>query len=226
MDIRPAPTTGTEVSRWRTTKTLATGTMSASGVGVSVAQTATGQTTLALATGAAAASATGIGLIAAAGALALGTTVLAARSAHKSRIHRNNLAQIFERRDSYACGPIEPGGPVNPYHHYVLANEVLPYIISKKGAKFHRKVVAAVPVLGGVESVRAGVKSLYKRARGTRGANRRNAARWLGWHLISHNCGLAQAIVSDLYSFEEMLWLKDLSLSELVPLLEDKMKST
>ena len=150
MDIRPAPTMGTEVSRWRTAKTAATGTMSASGVGVSIAQTATGQTTLALATGAAAASATGIGLVAAAGALALGTSVLAARSAHKSRVHRNNLAQIYERRDAYACGPIEPGGEVNRFHHQVVANEILPYIVSKKGSKYHRKVVAAVPVAGGI----------------------------------------------------------------------------
>ncbi len=226
MDIRPAPTMGTEVSRWRTTKQAATGTMAVGGVGVSIAQTATGQTTLALATGAAAASATGIGLVAAAGALALGTSVLAARSAHKSRIHRNNLAQIYERRDAYACGPVEMGGEVNRFHHQVVANEVLPYIISKKGSKYHRKVVSAVPVLGGLESARAGAKSLYKRARGTRGVNRRNATHWLGWHLITHNCGMSQAIVSDLYSFEEMLWLQSLNLKELIPLLEEKMRST
>jgi hypothetical protein len=226
VDIRPAPTMGTQVSRWRTTKGAATGTMGVSSIGVSAAQTATGQTTVALATGTAAASATGIGLVVAAGALLVGTSVLSARSAHKSRIHRNNLNKIYERRAAYACGPIQSGDEVNRFHHDVVANEVLPYIVSKKSAKFHRKVVGAVPIVGSAETARSAVKSLYKRARGTKGQNRRNGAHWLGHHLITHNCGLSQAIVADLYSFEEMLWLQSLKLSELIPLLMDKMKST
>jgi hypothetical protein len=44
--------------------------------------------------------------------------------------------------------------------------------------------------------------------------------------LINCNCGLAQAIVAELYSFEEMVWIKDQKGSEVIKLLEDKMKST
>ena len=161
----------------------------------------------------------------AAGVLTVGSSVLAARSAHKSRIHRNNLTSIYERRHSFACGPVEPGGEVNHFHHDVIANEVLPYIISKKSSKYHRKVVQATGVLSILETARSAGKSLYKRARGTRGENRKNAAMWLGTHLISCNCGMAQAIVADLYSFEEMLWLQTLDLNELVPLLMEKMRS-
>jgi hypothetical protein len=51
-------------------------------------------------------------------------------------------------------------------------------------------------------------------------------ASWLAVDLITHNCALAQAIVANLYSFEEMLWLQRLDSEELIPLLEEKMKST
>jgi hypothetical protein len=225
MDVRPAPSTGKEVSRWRLTKQLNTGTIGVGSVGVGIAQTVTGQTTVALATGAAAASATGIGLVVAAGALTLGAAALAGRSAHKSRTHRNNLASIYERRNGFACGPVTPGGEENHFHHDVIANEVLPYIISKKNSKFQRKVVQATGVLAPLETARSIGKSLYKTAMGTKGDNRKNAAMWLGTHLISDNCAMAQAIVADLYSFEEMLWLQTLDLKELVPLLMEKMRS-
>lgn len=225
MDIREPAIRPKAVSRWRTTKVAATSTMGAASVGVAVAQTATGQTTLALATGAAAASATGIGLVVAAGALTIGTSALAARSAYKTKAHRDNLMAIYERRHSYSCTCVCEGDEINLFQHKVIAEDVLPYIISKKGSKYHRKIAVASVAFSGVEAARSMGKSIYKRIRGTRGRNRRKAAIWLGDHLITHNCGLAQAIVADLYSYEEMLWMQTLDLKDLIPLLMNKMRS-
>jgi hypothetical protein len=226
MDIQPPPD-GTPVNRWRTAKRTGKVGLTVAGVGVQVAQYATGASTLALVTAGAAASATGIGLIVTGAALTLSTAVLSARSANKSRVHRNHLQAIQDRVNTYACNPIDNDkASLREMEHQVVATGVLPYLIEQKSTKYHRKVVGAVPGLGLVESVRAVGKKAYKAATGTLGVKRHRAARWLALHLISHNCGLSQAIVAELYSFEEMLWIKDQDFKEVVKLLEDKMKST
>jgi hypothetical protein len=43
---------------------------------------------------------------------------------------------------------------------------------------------------------------------------------------MTHNCGLAQSIVAELYSFEEMLWLLEKDTDTATPLLMKKMAST
>jgi hypothetical protein len=197
------------------------------GVGVQVAQQATGASTLALLTAGAAASATGIGLIVTGAALTLSTSILSARSAYKSREHRNHLQAIQDRVNAYACMSIDgKDAALRPIEHQTIADGVLPYLIEQKSTKYHRKVVGAMPGLGLLESVRAVGNKAYKAYSGTLGVKRKRAARWLAWHLITHNCGLAQAIVAELYSFEEMLWIKDQEFKDVVGLLEDKMKST
>lgn len=216
------------MNRWRTAKIAGKAGLAAAGVGVQVAQYATGASTLALLTAGAAASATGIGLIVTGAALTLSTSVLSARSANKSRLHRNHLQDIQKRVNSYACGPIDANdqASLRQTEHQVIADGVLPYLIQQKSTKYHRKVVGAVPGVGLLETVRAVGRKAYKAYTGELGVKRHRAARWLALHLITHNCGLAQAIVAELYSFEEMLWIKDQEFKEVIKLLEDKMKST
>lgn len=216
------------MNRWRTAKRTGKVGLTVAGVGVQVAQYATGASTLALVTAGAAASATGIGLIVTGAALTLSTSILSARSAYKSREHRNHLQAIQDRVNAYACMSIDANdrASLRPIEHQVIADGVLPYLIEQKSTKYHRKVVGAVPGVGLLESVRAIGKKAYKAATGTLGVKRHRAARWLALHLITHNCGLAQAIVAELYSFEEMLWIKDQEFTEVIKLLEDKMKST
>lgn len=220
--------TGKVVSRWAEAKKVGKAGLTLSGIGVQVAQQATATpSVIALATAGAAASATGIGLIVTGAVLTLGTSAFAATAAHKSRIHRNNLEAIYERRNCYGCTPVDMDeGELNRFHHRYISEEVLPYIIDKKSSKYHRKVVSAVPGLGMLETMRAVGKNLSKRAAGTLGQDRRNAASWIAQHLITHNCGLVQAIVAELYSFEEMLWIKDQDSDEVITLLMPKIKST
>jgi hypothetical protein len=225
MEIQPPPQ-GKPVNRWTTAKRVGKVGLSAAGTGVTVAQYATGISTIAILTAGAAASATGIGLIVTGAALTLTTSTLSAVSAAKSRKHRNNLQAIYDRRNAYACGPVELKGPTDATEHHCLAEAVLPYIIQQKSTKFHRKVVGAVPGVGLLETARAIGKKAYKAATGTLGVNRKRAATWLARHLITHNCGLAQSIVAELYSFEEMLWIKDQEMDQVVQLLEKKLAST
>lgn len=212
------------ISRWRKTKKSSKAAMNLGSAGIQVAQSATGTGTIALATGAAAASATGIGLIVAGGCLTLTANTLSAVSAVKTRHHVDNLVKILGRPASYPCAGLN--GARNEREHTEISVRVLPYIIEKKERKFARKVVGAIPVVGMVETARAVGKNIFKRIAGTIHEDRRQASLWLGIHLITHNCALAQAIVAELYSFEEMLYLQTLDSDDLIPLLMEKMKST
>jgi len=223
------------VNRWRSAKQTAKAGMTASSVGVSVAGQALHVPNVALLAAGAAASATGIGLVVTGAALTLTASTLSAVSAHKSRLHRNALGEIQKRANAYECTPLVDNNPdiedrqitvQDAAGHQNLVDVVLPYAIAQKGSKYHRKVVGAVPVVGLVESLRAVGNKAYKMAKGTQGVERKAHARSLAGHLITHDCALAQAIVAELYGFEEMLWLKDQDYDEVVRLLEDKLKST
>ena len=195
----------------------------------------TGATFLAAATGAAVAvSATGVGLIATSVGIAVTTSVLAGRSAWKTKKHLDGLQDIYDKRGSKSfsepqlCQMASKTAKTQAAYiqHDMIANLVLPYIIHKKDAKFKRKVVTAVPFLGAVETARAVVKKAYKYASGTLGVNRRNAASWLACHLITCDCALVQAIVSELYCVGEMEWLKYQKYGIVIEYLEQKLKST
>lgn len=233
----PSNTSGATkpVNRWRSAKQVAKGGMAVSSTGVSVAGQALGVPNVALLAAGAAASATGIGLVVTGAALTLTASTLSAVSAHKSRLHRNALGEIQKRVNAYECWPLIDNNPdiesrqftvQDAAEHQKLVDAVLPYAIAQKSSKYHRKVVGAVPVVGLLESVRAVGKKAYKMAKGTQGVERKAHARALASHLITHDCALAQAIVAELYSFEEMLWLKDQDYDEVVRLLEEKLKST
>ena len=120
---------------------------------------------------------------------------------------------------------VDAGLPPNLQQHNTVCDEVLPYIIAKKDAKFHRKVASSVPGVGLLEGIRGVGKKGYKWFSGTLGVNRTNAAQWLAVHLITHKCQIAEAIVSELYSPEECLVLQTFNSDKLVPFLMDKMKS-
>jgi hypothetical protein len=210
----------------------------AASAGLTVAQNVTGASTQALVLGGlAAVSATGVGLIVTAGALTIATSVLNATSAWKTKGHITELQNIYTHRnlspfnDEDYCQQI-PALDVavktreSYVQHDMIANQVLPYIISKKKAKFARKVVAAVPVVGSIETLRALGKKGYKAVKGTLGANRANAAGWIASHLITCDCLLAQAIVAELYSAAEMEWLKGQRYEDITDYLALKLKST
>ncbi|MCO1335112.1 hypothetical protein MO867_12300 [Microbulbifer sp. OS29] len=220
IDIRPPQNFGKVVSRHRTAKMVAGTVGSAAYYGTWGAQTATGATLTGLATGTAVAtSATGIGLIVAGTALSVGYAGLAARSAYKTHNHLNALKKIYASRKTYDC-PCQ--GSIA--HDYV-SGQVLPYIIQQKTKKLHRKMVESAPGISTAEYTRKALKNIYKRTRGTLGKKRTFAAEWLAQHLISHDCELANAIVAELYSEEEMLWIRTQDNDVVAPLLELKLKS-
>jgi hypothetical protein len=199
------------------------------------AQLGTHTGTIALVTGAAGASATGIGLVVAGGALTLGTSIFAARSAYKTSGHQRVLERLHRGSTGTVCNQLaqeisEWGTremlPRDHHEHNIVANEVLPYIILQKASKFQRKVFSSVPGLGLLETARAVGNKAYKALKGTLGEERTNAARWLARHLITHNCALAQGIVVELYSFDEFVVMQTFESDKLVPLLADKMRST
>ncbi len=144
-------------------------------------------------------SATGIGAVAVAGTYAVGSSIAAGVSAYKTNQHINNLKFI------HGNGPAHASCDGCRLQHDTIYNAVLPYIINKKQRKLRRKGEQIVPVLGGMAtSLETGARSIYKRLRGTRSVERHWHAQVLTIHLISCHCGLADAIVSELWSPEEM----------------------
>ena len=198
--------------------------MIASSIGVSTAQMATGATTtkvvLSLAAGTAV-GATGIGLLVGAGAITLASGVQAGRAAYKTNAHINNLKQIKADAGKYSC-PYKNG-----HDHNTLVNIILPYIIEKKRAKLHRytAVAGTLGTYGTVESSRAVLKKAYKYFNGTLGKNRTYYASVLARHFLKCECGVADAIVGELYSEEEMNYMTHMTHAAVTELLKDKMKS-
>jgi len=236
------PPPSVAVNRWTNPRYFKRGGkigMAAASAGVSVAQNlVSGSSAQALVVGGlAAVSATGVGLIASAAALTVATSVLNATSAWKTKGHINGLQKIYDDRNSAPLNDEDycqqlPGNGIDMktraayIEHDMIANQVLPYIIHKKTAKYHRKIVGAIPLLATVETVRAVSKKAYKAAAGTLGANRTSAAGWMACHLITCDCLLVQAIVSELYSEPEMEWLKVQPYEDLTDYLALKLKST
>jgi hypothetical protein len=208
-------------------KKVASKGLDAAGPSVTVGSSAAGTGTIALATGAAAASATGIGLVvvgtlATAGAAA--KSIVAARS---SKQHRDGLMMIdiVRRWREYPCMiPPEAEGETDIMAHNRIAFNVLPYAIEQKDKKYHRKAIGSVPVLG---TVPMAIRQAWRAARKEhRGELRTQMAYELAVHLITHNCGLAQVIVAELFSsYEKMLWMLDQDTEVLTPLIAEKLKS-
>lgn len=198
------------------------------GVGVQVTQTALGTTTIvALLTAGAAASATGIGLIVGGAVVTLGSITASARSAYKTYKHIKGLDALQARVKSLPCDGIAANGSKTGQDaaEHAAVIEALDYVISKKERKLDKKVAGSVGGGIGVSAYSIG-KSLYKRFKGTRGVNRTAQANVVARHLVTHNCALAQGIVAELYSVDEMLWMLQQDSATVAGLVAAKMKST
>ena len=218
------------VNRHRTEKRIVSGIATGLSVGNSAAQLATGTSSLAVAGAVvvgAAVSATGIGLVAAGAAMTVGSMVSNARSLSKTIEHRTNLKIIKLRYDAHEydnCRCRTYIGGMRKDHQWIGMN-VLPYIISQKYEKQIKKGVGVVPLAGvGVTAYSIG-RWVYKTASGTKGTMRSFAAHVLARHLVTHDCKLAEDIVSELLSAVEMVKLKTQDSDVVGAAIKDKMKS-
>lgn len=220
QSLHPPLDGGGDVDRHRGMKRLGNYTAQAGTAGNLVASNALHVGGLALIGGAV--SATGIGLVAAGGALAVGSMVKSGRSWSKTSAHLEGLRAILLHKDEYTCIAL-PGAPADgrvTEHEYV-ANQILPYIISQKDKKLTRKKIGTFG--GGV------FVSLYQVGHAAfkkdRGKLRSYYAHVLATHLITHNCGLADDIVAELYSEPECEVIKRMDSDRAGDLLMDKMRS-
>jgi hypothetical protein len=161
---------------------------------IQVLQQATHTSTVALAGTGAAASATDIGLLVTGAVITLATAGLSAVSAHKSRLHRACSQEMYDRRNTYVCGPVDISdrSGVDRVAHKCIAEEVLPYLIEQKNKKYHRKAVGAVPGLSVAVTLRRATNNIYERLGKTIGKDRTYSAQMLAIHLITHNCSVTR----------------------------------
>ncbi len=207
------------------TKKVASKALDAAGPGIGAGTTATGTGAIALATGAAAASATGIGIVVVGGLATLGAAAKSVVAAKSSKGHRDALDTMYKRYREYSCFiPPDTEGDADAMAHERIGSNVLPYAVEQKNQKYHRKAVGAVPVLG---TVPMAARQLYRAVtKEDKGVLRGKMAYELAVHLVTHNCALAQAIVSELFSsYEKMLWMLDQDTDTIAPLIAEKLKS-
>jgi len=198
--------------------------------GVTIGQTATSAShfaTLAAAT-VTGASAAGFGLIVVGGVMMISGAVKDGVAWKKTKAHVRGLKQIVESGNC-ECFHCNIDMVAVQGEHTIIKNKVLPYIISKKQSKQSRKAMSSFgAALGGglAQAMRGLAKGGWKKVRGTKGRNRKYASQWLTHHFLTHDCELANAIVAELYSEDEMMWLKTQKPDVVVDLLMEKMKST
>ena len=193
-----------QLGDWGTAKSLAKGGM-AVGSGAFQTATNTGFSTMAYTAatgGSVALSATGVGAVAVAGAYAVGSSVLAGVSVYKTQQHIQNLENILAKSGNGFC-------ECNSVDHCSIRSQILPYIISQKKRKMRRKSEQTVPLLGSLcTTAETGIRSIYKRIAGKRGTERHHHALILTRHLITGTCDLAEDIVAELWSQDEMLAIR------------------
>ncbi len=212
------------VGRHKAAKTRGKIGKAATSHGVSITQMATDASsykTVAALVGGCAVGGTGIGLLIGAGVLTLTAGGMAGRSAYKTNQHINYLKQIQRSARAMDCSS------KNPQHDFVV-QQVLPYIISKKQAKLHRKALVAgsLGVGSALETARAATKKAYKYCiKGDLGKARDLHARALAYHFTECDCELSNEIVAELYSDEIMQHMKGLPFLAVAELIKDKMKS-
>jgi hypothetical protein len=108
------------------------------------------------------------------------------------------------------------------HDHEWLGTKVLPYIISQKTEKAVKKGVGVLPGVGLLTNIYRLGRFAFKKDRGKK---RGYYAYVLTRHLITHDCMLAGAIVSQLFSGDEMLTLRMFASDESSPIIATKMKS-
>ncbi|WP_281648668.1 hypothetical protein [Parendozoicomonas sp. Alg238-R29] len=144
--------------------------------------------------------------------------VLAAKSLRSTVHHVKGLKKIKSAVRSFQCD----GDQVV---HQTIASVVLPAIIMKKEKKVRKKCTASTVVLSPLVSLEEGARSVYKRATGTRSKQRHFHCEILTTHLVLCHCGLAEAIVTELWGEEEMTHLRAMSSNEAGPHIFEKMSS-
>ena len=188
-------------------KQVASKGLDTAGPGITTYTTATGGGAIALATGAAAASATGIGLVVAGALATVGASAKSIVAARSSKHHHDTLAKMQQRKNAYACVlPEGVDGERDIMAHERIGANVLPYAVEQKDKKYVRRGIGAVPVLG---SLPMKIHQAYRAAtKENKGVLRNQMAYELAVHLVTHNCGLAQGIVAELFSsYEKMRWM-------------------
>lgn len=108
--------------------------------------------------------------------------------------------------------------------HHTIGTQILPYIIQQKTEKAVKKGVGSVG-LGALTTLYTMGRSAYKSLAGTKGKMRNVHAHVLARHLITHQCPLADAIVTELLSWQEMMILKGKDSDVVGAAIADKMKS-
>lgn len=157
----------------------------------------------------------------------LGSITASARSAYKTYKHIKGLDALQARAKSLPCDGIGADGSKTKQDaaEHAAVMDALDYVISKKEKKLDKKVAGSFG--GGIGVTAFSIsKSLYKRWKGTKGVNRTAQAHVVARHLVTHNCALAQGIVAELYSTDEMLWMLQQDSSTVAELVAAKMKST
>jgi hypothetical protein len=220
-------------NRHRITKTIAAVSMPAATAADTAAQLGTGTSALHVAgmvaagASAAAIGATGIGLIAAGAVLTVAASAVNLRSAYKTNKHINNLQDIQAQSRGCSCKMLSTAANVQHLHD-PIRDTILPYIISQKKRKLFKKTVGAVPGVGmGMVAARGG-QAFCKWRNHTKGVCRSLYADFLAVHLLTAECQLVDAIISELLSPEELRWMKgELGMDNnfIAPIIADKMKS-
>lgn len=223
------PDYGGVVDRHRSGKRMASGAAAATSAGLNGAQLGTGTSALAVggavATGAAV-SATGVGLVVSAAALTVGSMVVNARSMLRTICHFENLREIeahYQANEYNRCVALAATDDMTA-DHYTIGSKILPYIIQQKTEKAAKKGVGAVG-LGMLTTLYTMGRAAYKSLSGTKGKKRNFYAHVLARHLITHQCPLAEAIVTELLSWEEMAILRGKDSDVVGAAIADKMKS-
>lgn len=169
----------------------------------------------------------GLGLLAAGGVMSVVNMGTSAASAYKTNKHLDNLAKI--RRAGSAeerCMCISNGDRSRDMasDHEMISATILPYIISKKRAKLAKKAMGA----GGLSmltSVHRLGKAAYKSLANTKGITRSYYAHVLSRHALTHDCWLAQEIISELYSPQDYVAISMMGSEAAGELIAAKMKS-
>jgi hypothetical protein len=218
---------GSKLRGSSTKKTVATTGNTVGSLGVTTASLATGTQSLAVAGAIIAGgvvSATGVGLVVAGAALTLASIATNATSMVKSASHVTQLKRIRGDLGSYrkcVCMTKKLSGEMAHDHEWI-ATKVLPYIISQKTEKAVKKGVGIVPGVSLMTNIYRLGRFVFKKDRGKK---RGYYAYVLTRHLITHDCMLAGAIVSQLFSAREMLVLRMHCSDDSSPIIGSKMKS-
>lgn len=221
---------GMPVNLWRKTHSALWGAHTLAGTGISTVSNITGGGTLAMVglgtTVFTVGAATGVGLVVGGCALMVGSSAVNAKASWSSRKHKKALEAILQdagRGEGYCAGLC--GHPRDNEEHTEILDSVLPYVIRQKRKKMYRRGIGSIPLVSLGETVRSIVRKAGKKINGTLGQEREAHAHTLAKHLITHDCQLAQAIVSELFSDDEEEWIRYQDFPIVAGLLMEKFKS-